>query len=57
MQPSTAIKCYTATRAFSHYKLYQRQDFILLEHYQWFLVVIWLDAADEVWLALLKDFH
>lgn len=57
MQPSTAIKCYTATRAFSHYKLYQRQDFILLEHYQWFLVVIWLDAADEVWLAPLKGFH
>lgn len=44
-------------RAFSHYKFYQRQDFVLLEHYQWFLVVIWLDAANEVWLALLKDFH
>lgn len=30
---------------------------MLLKHYQWFLVVVWLDAADEVWLALLKDFH
>lgn len=30
---------------------------MLLKHYQWFLVVIWLDAADEVRLALLKDFH
>lgn len=29
----------------------------MLKHYQWFLVVIWFDAADEVWLALTKDFH
>lgn len=30
---------------------------MLLNHYQRFLVVVGFDAADEVWLALSKNFH